>query len=173
MNVFSFQFRELEQIYKNPKELTNELNVLKQRLAPWGIKESDGIVLDQATLRKIIAAENLTEEASAQLLVEWADKLGAIFKATKLSTSQLRDFFGAARTIQQQGFESPKSRRQFILLLPKLKYAAKRANAKGMDGLRDVLSAGIKFVGNDSSNFQRFMEFFEAILAYHKAYGGN
>ncbi|MGC9523578.1 MAG: type III-A CRISPR-associated protein Csm2, partial [Anaerolineae bacterium] len=26
---------------------------------------------------------------------------------------------------------------------------------------------------NQDDNFQRFVEFFEAILAYHKAYGGN
>ncbi|MFN3763719.1 MAG: type III-A CRISPR-associated protein Csm2, partial [Anaerolineae bacterium] len=26
---------------------------------------------------------------------------------------------------------------------------------------------------NQDDNFQRFVEFFEAILAYHKAYGGQ
>jgi len=36
-----------------------------------------------------------------------------------------------------------------------------------------VLSPAVDLVQGDADNFGRFVEFFEAILAYHKAYGGN
>lgn len=173
MNVFTFHLRQLERVHRNPKELEKECSFLKERYRVWGIQEDSSIVLSDDILKKIIAPENITEEESAQLLVEWADRLGAIFKSAKLSSSQLRDFFGTARTIEQQGFDSAKSHRQFILLLPKLQYAAKRANVLGMDGLCAILSESIRLVNDQTANFKRFMEFFEAILAYHKAYGGN
>ncbi|MGC8879885.1 MAG: type III-A CRISPR-associated protein Csm2 [Anaerolineae bacterium] len=153
--------------------MEKEKGFLKGMFQAWGIPESGKVTLDESTMKQIITAEGISEEESARLLVEWAEKLGAIFKSAKLSSSQLRDFFGAARTIQQRGFTSAKSHRQFILLRPKLRYAAKRANVLGMNGLQAVLEYAIDQVGEDEERFKRFMEFFEAILAYHKAYGGD
>lgn len=173
MNVFTFHLQQLGKVYRNPRELEKERSFLTEHYQAWGIKEDSSIVLSDDILKKIVASENVSEEDSAQLLVEWADKLGAIFKSAKLSSSQLRGFFGTARTIEQQGFDSAKSHRQFILLLPKLQYAARRANVLGMDGLCAVLSESIRLVNNQTANFKRFVEFFEAILAYHKAYGGS
>jgi CRISPR-associated protein Csm2 len=66
-------------------------------------------------------------------------------------------------------------------LRPKLAYSAKRAKEKTpvADKLAAVLSSGIAEVvegkdGDDKKQrFQRFADFFEAVLAYHKAHGGN
>ncbi|MGQ9794675.1 MAG: type III-A CRISPR-associated protein Csm2 [Anaerolineae bacterium] len=175
--LFNFGIKDLETVYKKDKEakeaLEKERKFLERMFQAWGLPSNGRIQLDDTTLKHIITADGTSEEESARLLVDWADKLGAILKSAKLSSSQLRNFFGAARIIQGQGFDSPKARRQFILLLPKLRYAAKRANTLGMDGLRDVLEPAIKYVENDPRRFKRFMEFFEAILAYHKAYGGD
>jgi CRISPR-associated protein Csm2 len=176
MNVLEFRIEYLEskKVHRSgSKELRKEQEFLERSFHSWGIQPTGAVILDENTLHKIITSADTSEEESARLLVEWADRLGAIFKSTKLSSSQLREFFGTARTIQQQGFDSAKSHRQFILLLPKLQYAAKRANTMGMEGLRDVLSCAIRYVNNDALRFRRFMEFFEAILAYHKAYGGS
>jgi CRISPR-associated protein Csm2 len=52
-------------------------------------------------------------------------------------------------------------------------YRAKRERGKGVEQLVAVLDPAVDLVGNDDDNFRRFVEFFEAILAYHKAYGGN
>jgi CRISPR-associated protein Csm2 len=68
-------------------------------------------------------------------------------------------------------------------------YRAKRERGKSVETLVNVLSPAIDLIvgaparpeampihekGNfQEDNFERFMEFFEAILAYHKAYGGS
>jgi CRISPR/Cas system CSM-associated protein Csm2 small subunit len=39
--------------------------------------------------------------------------------------------------------------------------------------LKDVLTWAIDEVGADETKFARFVDFFEAILAYHQAAGGR
>ena len=163
-----FQFR-LNQVKNN-----RERQLLERQFKRWEIDQHQPIRLTSQEIEQIIALKGLdSPEAGAKILVEWADKLGAIFKATGLTSSQIRNFFGVIRSIQQQGFSKSQQKRQFILLLPKIEYAAARANKLGMNGFRDVLKASIEAVGQDADNFQRFIEFFEAILAYHRAYGGK
>jgi len=123
-------------------------------------------------LKKIITGAP-TEEESARLLVQSSDKLGKQFKEGDLTTSQIRNFFGEVKKIQLQGFANPANQRRFILMIPKLEYSAKRASKPGMTALKETLKAASKYVSGDEANFRRFVEFFEAILAYHKAYGGK
>jgi len=57
-------------------------------------------------------------------------------------------------------------------------YRARKERGKAVEELVSVLRPALDLVtqasGNkQDENFQRFVEFFEAILAYHKAYGGN
>jgi len=62
---------------------------------------------------------------------------------------------------------------------PKMAYRARRERGQGVERLRQVLDEAINEVlaapdeKEKNQRFQRFVEFFEAILAYHKAYGGN
>jgi CRISPR-associated protein Csm2 len=86
-----------------------------------------------------------------------------------LTTSQIRNVYGFVKQMEMRGFNSA----EFVLLKPKLAYAAARANADGARQLRDVLSWAIDEVGEDEQKFARFVDFFEAILAYHKAAGGR
>lgn len=123
-------------------------------------------------IRKIITGTP-SEEESARLLVQSADQLGMRFARGKLSTSQIRNFFGEVKKIQLQGFANPANQRRFILMTPKLVYSAKRAGKTGMDELKDTMVTASGYVGGEEANFRRFVEFFEAILAYHKAYGGD
>lgn len=141
---------------------------MRRHFQRWELTESQPIKLEEDTLGEII-----TQEGMARLMVEWADKLGATFKATKLTSSQIRNVFGEVRKIEQSGYKDPGNQRRFILLIPKLQYAAARAKTPGMDGLRSVLVKAIDLVNGDADNFRRFVEFFEAILAYHKAHGGD
>jgi CRISPR-associated protein Csm2 len=59
------------------------------------------------------------------------------------------------------------------MLKPKMAYAAARAQGQGAKILTSVLSHAIDAVGSDASKFPRFVDLFEAILAYHKAAGGK
>lgn len=114
----------------------------------------------------------ITDPQEAQLLVEEAERIGRAL-ARSLSTSQIRAIFGQVRTIQGQWQIAPdEAQRQLILLKPKLAYRA-RKEGRAVENLRDVLSPAIDLVQDDEGNFWRFVEFFEAILAYHRAHGGR
>lgn len=112
----------------------------------------------------------------AEELVKWADSLGKYLKDAGLTTSQIRSLFGEVRQIQAEwSIESRRehAQRRLILLKPKMAYRARKERGKAVEDLVSVLRPALDLVGGDSDNFQRFVEFFEAILAYHKSYGGS
>jgi len=121
--------------------------------------------------RKIIV------EGNAQLLAKQAETIGSRL-AHQLTTSQIRNVFGTVRQIEMNwGPRSTEQQRkyaarQLILLKPKLAYQAKRERGKGVQELANVLIPAIDLVGEERERFQHFMDFFEAILAYHTAAGG-
>lgn len=117
-------------------------------------------------------------EGDAQLLTEKAETLGTSL-ARQLTTSQIRNVFGTVRQIEMnwgpRATEQQRrnAARQLILLKPKLAYQAKRERGRGVQELADVLIPAIDQVGDDRQRFQNFVDFFEAILAYHTAAGGK
>lgn len=108
-------------------------------------------------------------QQGGKLLVEMAEELGPRLQQGRLTVSQIRNVYGMVKQMEMRGFDA----NEFVLLKPKLAYAAARANAEGVRELRNVLSWAIDEVDNDESKFARFVDFFEAILAYHKAAGGR
>lgn len=121
--------------------------------------------------------EIITQEASAETLVKLAEEIGkALAKPSQgkgLSTSQIRAIFGEVRRIEGDWKINPqRASRNLILLKPKMEYRAKKEGSS-VQRLVSVLSPAIDEVKGDEKNFTRFVDFFEAILAYHKAYGGN
>jgi CRISPR-associated protein Csm2 len=113
-------------------------------------------------------AEIITK--GGKILVETAEQLGKRLMEERLTKSQIRNIYGAVKKMQMKGGEL--DTHKLLMLKPKLAYAAKR-HGGGVDTLKDVLTQAIDLVGNDSKKFNRFVDFFEAILAYHKFYGGN
>src|SRR5262245_47866662 len=95
-------------------------------------------------------------------LVDAAAVLGPQLKQGGLTTSQIRNVYGMVKQMEMRGFDP----NEFVLLKPRLAYAAARANTDGAWLLRDVLSSAIDEVGTDNQKFERFVDFFEAILAY-------
>jgi len=131
--------------------------------------------MSQIDLRKIIV------DGDAEELVRQADALGGQL-VKPLTTSQIRNIFGTVRRIEMNWPENAseeqarKAHRDLLLLKPKLAYQAKREGerkGRGVGMLRRVLDPAIGLVEGKRDRFQNFVDFFEAILAYHKAYGGN
>ena len=123
-------------------------------------------------------------EGDAERTVQVAEKLGQdLAKKHKLSTSQIRNIFGTVRRIEMTWPEQPEgdeekqqaaqAQRELLLLKPKMAYQAKRERGRGVQTLVQVLSEAIDLVESDRQRFQHFVDFFEAVLAYHKAHGGN
>ena len=107
-------------------------------------------------------------DEGGEILVKAAEQQGRQL-ARNLTTSQIRNIYGAVKKMQMKG---ELDTHKLLMLKPKLAYAAKR-HGGGVETLKDVLTQAINLVGNDSEKFNRFVDFFEAILAYHRAYGGN
>lgn len=106
-------------------------------------------------------------EGDAEKLVATAEKIGRYLANKKLSTSQIRNIFGEIKRIEASGYD----RNRLILLKPRLAYAAGRHGGAVKD-LRDVLMTAIDAV-DDTKKFDYFVNFFEAILAYHRDEGGK
>ncbi len=125
----------------------------------------------------------ITDPNGAELLVKTADDLGKELQRQRLTTSQIRAIFGEVRQIQAEwsmGKEHrTKALRKLILLKPKMAYRARRERSRAVEALVDVLDPAVDLVVQEKdpkkqdANFQHFVDFFEAILAYHKAHGGN
>ena len=121
---------------------------------------------DRGSTRVNLDARVITE--GGEILVKEAEQRGQQL-ARNLTTSQIRNIYSAVKKMQMKG---ELDTHKLLMLKPKLAYAAKR-HGGGVDTLKDVLTQAIDLVGSDSKKFDRFVDFFEAILAYHRAYGGN
>ncbi len=109
--------------------------------------------------------------------IEFAESFGKFLQEAKFTTSQIRSVFGEVKRIQLKGFDKEQERRSFLLLRPKVAYAAKRAENKGATAFQQVIDQAIKTVAveepDSDRRFVNFCHLFEAILAYHKANGGR
>ena len=102
--------------------------------------------------------------------IKFANDFGKYLKEEGMSTSQIRNIFGELRRIQMVGYEKEKV--SFKLLKPKIAYIVGREKK---NVLRDFKSVFDKLHGSvrDRKTFENFVSLFEAILAYHKYYGGK
>jgi len=128
-------------------------------------------------------ARAIIVEGNAELLIKRAREIGQALKDAGLSMAQIRGIFGTVRRIEMRWTEKAtedeetreemreRAMRQLLLLQPKLEYQARRQRA--VEGLKNVLIPAIEQVQGDRDRFGRFVEFFEAILAYHVAAGGR
>jgi CRISPR-associated protein Csm2 len=131
----------------------------------------------------------ITDAASAEALVSYAEELGRSLKNKGLATNQIRALFGEVRRIEGEwSIDRQRALRRLVLLKPKMAYRARKERGQAVKMLVNVLDPAIDFVvqapdrpagaspgtgNNKDDNFQRFVELFEAILAYHKAFGGR
>jgi CRISPR-associated protein Csm2 len=110
---------------------------------------------------------------SPKLLVEQAEHIGQEL-ARPLSKNQIRNIFGRVRQIQfnwREEADQAQAYRDLQLLRPKMAYQAARES--DVKPLVKILDRAIEEVGDNRERFQRFVDFFEAILAYHTKYGGR
>ena len=107
-------------------------------------------------------------------LVENARRLGEHLSGG-LSTSQIRSIFSEVKQMR----EYEKDKHRLNLLRPKMAYTAGR-HGKMKEGkltgpvvdLQEILDECIERISSEEE-FENFKSFFEAILAYHRYYGGR
>ncbi len=121
----------------------------------------------------------ITKDDSAKQMVAYADSLARDIadKKNGVTTSQIRNVYGTVKKLEMQHEFTNKEHRQLLLLKPKLAYARGRAdkgNKDAFEKLETALGVAIDAVDvKQPETFKRFCQFFEAILAYHKAHGGK
>ena len=122
--------------------------------------------------------QKIIVRGDAKALTDVVESIGTGL-ARQLTTAQIRNVFGTVRQIEMSWgprVAEPQRKyaaRQLLLLKPKLAYQARRQRGKGVQQLANVLIPAIDLVGEDRERFQNFVDFFEAILAYHTAAGGQ
>jgi CRISPR-associated protein Csm2 len=127
---------------------------------------------DQKVLKQII-----TNDSATETLVKTAKEMGDAL-SKPLSTNQIRFIYGVVQQIKadwlvsRDATKKARARRSLLLLRPKMAYRARKEGG-AVKNLVDVLDRAIELVEDSEDNFRRFYEFFEAILAYHKAAGGK
>lgn len=103
--------------------------------------------------------------------IEFTDKYGKTKRkiVPKLTTNQIRKFFGEVKRIQSKSFNS-ETKIEFKLLKPKLAYAVGRSKKKEakIHDFYHVFAPAIDYV-ETKDDFRRFIKIFEAVVAYHKA----
>ena len=115
-------------------------------------------------IRRSIGSLKALKEYPGEKLVNDANKLANLKR--DLKTAQLRKIYAEVKRMEMEfkkkdGFH----RDRVVLLKPKLTYAANKKPEVGP--LKDVLIACIDKV-QDEADFKRFIDFFEAVLAYHR-----
>jgi CRISPR-associated protein Csm2 len=120
----------------------------------------------------------MTADESGKEMVEYAQKVAQALVRNGLTRSQIRTIFTEVRQIEAMWGASHQKEalRRLVMLKPKLAYQTARTSS--MDLLQKELTAAIDEVEKANAEqkdaaFQRFVDFFEAILAYHRANGGR
>lgn len=113
--------------------------------------------------------EEWISDSISNQTISFCEEFGK-FISRDLTTSQIRNVYGELKRIQMKGYENEKT--SFLLLKPKMAYAAKRANKRGVTIFKDVFNKAYDIIDN-TKKYENFMSVMEAILAYHKAFGGK
>lgn len=128
-------------------------------------------------------ANKIIVEGDVSVLIEAAKRIGAELARRQLTTNQIRNFFGEVRRIEMNwrtdsAQAASSAYRKVVLLQPKLAYQVRRERNRGLEQLQEVLDPCIDVIRKApppqrKPYFDHFVDFFEAILAYHKFAGGN
>lgn len=116
--------------------------------------------------------------------IDFAEEFGNYLVKNRLTTSQIRNIFSEVKRVAGEvakvGKVEGKNKQDFLMLRPKMAYAAQRAGGRGIEDLKKVLDNAHIAVSEvldepekGKEAFGNFVDFFEAILAYHKAAGGR
>ena len=127
------------------------------------------------------AVREIVEHDEPVRMVTLAKEHGERLVVNGLKSSQIRSIFGTARAIDGMWLiDNQKDRafRELMKLKYKLAYQASRKGLEPVKYLAELLEPAIDAVGNGEQaqrqeRFSRFLDFFEALLAYHRAFGGD
>ncbi len=113
------------------------------------------------------------KKGADEALIRFAEEASRFMLRNGLTNSKIRSIYGEIKRIQMSAYEKEKS--AFILLRPKVAYAfgrEERGRNGGMHLFKLIFDRSSSDVV-DQNSFLNFCNFLEALLAYHRAFGGN
>lgn len=117
------------------------------------------------------------DEVESKRLVEWAEILAAYLVGVGLKTNQIRKFLDGVRKVEANiKMNDPKkfSLRDVLLLKVHLAYAkGRQESVKALMLVMDKAIDKIREGEEGFRDFDCFVKFVEAVVAYHKFYGGK
>ncbi|HOT98543.1 MAG TPA: type III-A CRISPR-associated protein Csm2 [bacterium] len=122
---------------------------------------------------KIVKKNSAMSAFKGEDLVNCAEKFAKyLAKDVRLKTSQIRKFLDAVKKVQYQGLSTGEYdfRTEAMMMKPKLAYAAGRSME--VKPFMEVITLCIDRV-RTREDFEQFAKFIEAIVAYHKYFGGR
>jgi CRISPR-associated protein Csm2 len=173
-------------VYKEP--VLKELRRFQGTQRDWN-NQKDKVVqkyvrelVDNYVIKEMEKVEYFSQIKPA-LLVEWAEILASLLVGNELKTNQIRKFLDGVRKVEinvkkkkPQEFHSG----EIIFLKVHLAYAQARQKTEWKDPVRPLLLvmetaiAKIREEGEGGfRDFEQYVKFTEAVVAYHKFYGGN
>jgi len=107
------------------------------------------------------------KDASGSVLIEVAEELGRHLVNNRMTTAQIRKLYAEVKRLDFSSEGAYKAN----MVRAKLAYTAGRH--REVADLQKVLDRALKEVVNHPDKHQRFVDFFEAIVAFHKKHGGQ
>lgn len=120
----------------------------------------------QQLKEKVKEAIDSSKDPNGRELVEAAKEMAKICKKEGMTTSQIRHLFQEVQRITRQ--------ENFLYEVSKLRYkfaytAGRHEQVRPLQEVAEEVLAQIK----NKDHLQRFRDFFEAVVAYHRALGGK
>jgi CRISPR type III-A-associated protein Csm2 len=111
----------------------------------------------QDVLQKIVI------QGDGAVLVDWGEKIGKALRG-KVHLATVRRIYGTLKRLELGAFDEA-AKREMLLLRPRLAYTVKRQSSA--TGLAQVLEPALRIVAGPE-HLRNLIDFFEAILAYHR-----
>lgn len=123
-------------------------------------------------------------------LITFSDSFGEHMRDDNLKANQIRNIFGEIKKIQLKltntfplTEDSEKDTEfddhQFITLIPRLAYVAKKAKKDSAEDIKELFTDGLNEIIEEEDHYKKlkyfnnFVDVAESILAYHKYYVGE
>lgn len=124
-------------------------------------------------LQKLVR-EAMKEETDrdGDKLIDCAQKIAEILvKRNNVSSSRLRKLYTEARKIALTSGKAKSNAYEINLLRARLAYTAARES--GLKEFQQIMDIALQEVKQPQGKYERFLHLFEAIVAYHRLYGGR
>ncbi len=190
-NFISETKKELEEIQKinnnmgKTKDKNQKRALLQQK---WSIEATIKSQVNKAekkfrdSIKEIV--KEIIEDGNSEKLVIISEEIGIILKEHNVTNTKIRNIFEYAKStyvatkMDTNKNLSPEEITRINLLSPKIAYIKSREKgntAQTLETLKMLFDECIASINKnpEKKRFQRFMDMFEATLAYHKYYGGK